>query len=155
MFAALDALQIPFCHLATHSTGGIIAARMLLMQPARFRSVFASSLFVPDSLLPDRTPQFCAGIAEARALFERVIEQTFGVSEGIWIGTPFNLNLVRESGEVQRRIREMRHSQLVLWGEKDGCKCLQIVADVQAPAQRGTRRPPGLSRAWPRPVAPG
>ena len=33
MLAALDALKIPFCHLATHSTGGIIAARMLLKQP--------------------------------------------------------------------------------------------------------------------------
>ena len=33
MVAALDALDIPFCHLANHSTGGIIAARMLLVQP--------------------------------------------------------------------------------------------------------------------------
>src|SRR5947199_10434359 len=33
MLAALEALGIKFCHLATHSTGGIIAARMLLMQP--------------------------------------------------------------------------------------------------------------------------
>src|SRR6202035_574200 len=41
MLAALDALRIPFCHLATHSTGGIIAARMLLTQPARFGRVFA------------------------------------------------------------------------------------------------------------------
>src|SRR6202012_4257561 len=36
MLAALDRLEISFCHLATHSTGGIIAARMLLMQPDRF-----------------------------------------------------------------------------------------------------------------------
>ena len=36
MLAALDELQIPFCHLATHSTGGIIAARMLLKQPDGF-----------------------------------------------------------------------------------------------------------------------
>ena len=41
MLAALDALDIKFCHLATHSTGGIIAARMLLMQPQRFGCVFA------------------------------------------------------------------------------------------------------------------
>src|ERR1700740_8444 len=33
MLAALDALDVEFCHLATHSTGGIIAVRMLLMQP--------------------------------------------------------------------------------------------------------------------------
>ena len=41
MMAALDALEIEFCHLATHSTGGIIAARMLLMQPQRFGRAFA------------------------------------------------------------------------------------------------------------------
>ena len=40
MLAALDELHIPFCHLATHSTGGIIAARMLLKQPERFGTGF-------------------------------------------------------------------------------------------------------------------
>jgi non-heme chloroperoxidase len=80
----------------------------------------AASLFVPDSLLPDKIPQFREGVAEGQALFERLIEQTFGVSEGIWIGTPFNLNLERESGELQRRMGEIRHPHLVLWGERDG-----------------------------------
>ena len=47
MLAALDALDIPFCHLATHSTGGIIAARMLLMQPQRFGRVFALDPVTP------------------------------------------------------------------------------------------------------------
>ena len=47
MLAALDALKIPFCHLATHSTGGIIAARMLLMQPKRFGRVFALDPVTP------------------------------------------------------------------------------------------------------------
>ena len=47
MLAALDALNIPFCHLATHSTGGIIAARMLLMQPQRFGRVFALDPVTP------------------------------------------------------------------------------------------------------------
>src|ERR1043166_9739632 len=47
MLAALDALNIPFCHLATHSTGGIIAARMLLNQPRGFVRVFALHLVTP------------------------------------------------------------------------------------------------------------
>src|SRR3954453_19216119 len=47
MLAALDALDIRFCHLATHSTGGIIAARMLLMQPGRFGRVFALDPVTP------------------------------------------------------------------------------------------------------------
>jgi pimeloyl-ACP methyl ester carboxylesterase len=157
MLAALDALNIPFCHLATHSTGGIIAARMLLMQPQRFGRVFAldpvtplgmsfnaeqiglframmtsrtvtravmataaSSLFVPESLVPNATPRFREGLGEVQKLFERILEQTFGVSEGIWIGTPVNLTRERESGELQRRMPELRHPHLVLWGEWDG-----------------------------------
>ena len=143
MLAALDALDIPFCHLATHSTGGIIAARMMLMQPKRFGRVFALdpvtplgmsfnaeqiglframmasremtrammataavSLFVPESLAPNMMPRFREGLGEMQALFERILEQTFGVSEGIWIGTPFNLNLERESGELDAAWRK-------------------------------------------------
>jgi non-heme chloroperoxidase len=157
MMAALDELRIPFCHLATHSTGGIIAVRMLLKQPERFGRVFAldpvtplgmsfnaeqiglfrsmmasrevtravmataaASLFVPESLAPNMMPRFREGLGEVKAFYERILEQTFGVSEGIWLGTPFNLNLERESGELERRMPEIRHPHLVLWGEKDG-----------------------------------
>lgn len=157
LLAALDALGIPFCHLATHSTGGIIAARMLLMQPERFGRVFAldpvtplgmafnadqigvframmasrevtravmataaSSLFVPDSLAQNAVPRFREGLGDIQRLFERILEQTFGVSEGIWIGTPLNLNRERESKELERRMAEIRHPHLVLWGERDG-----------------------------------
>jgi non-heme chloroperoxidase len=157
MLAALDALNISFCHLATHSTGGIIAARMLLMQPQRFGRVFAldpvtplgmsfnadqiglframmankeitravmataaTSLFVPESLAPDKVPRFRDGLGDVQALFERILEQTFGVSEGIWIGTPINLTYERESGELQRKMPDLHHPHLVLWGEWDG-----------------------------------
>jgi non-heme chloroperoxidase len=157
MLAALNELEISFCHLATHSTGGIIAARMLLMQPQRFGRVFAldpvtplgmafndeqiglframmasrevtravmataaSSLFVPESLQPNMVPRFREGVGEIQKLFERILEQTFGVSEGIWIGTPVNLTRERESGELERRMPELRHPHLVLWGEQDG-----------------------------------
>ena len=157
MLMALDALGIGFCHLATHSTGGIIAARMLLMQPQRFGRVFsldpvtplgmsftadqiglframmtskeltrtvmataASSLFVPESMASNAVPRFREGGGEIQALFDRIIEQTFGVSEGIWIGTPINLTRERESGDLERRMPEIRHPHLVLWGEWDG-----------------------------------
>ena len=156
MLAALDEMEIAFCHLATHSTGGIIAARMLLMQPQRFGRVFAldpvtplgmsfnaeqlgvframmasrevtravmataaSSLFVPESLAPDTVPQYRAGLGEVQALFERILDQTFSVSEGIWIGTPLNLVRERESRELARRMPELTHPHLVLWGEWD------------------------------------
>lgn len=156
MLAALDTLDIKFCHLATHSTGGIIAARMLLMQPERFGRVFAldpvtplgmvfntdqiglframmaskeltrtvmataaSSLFVPESMVPNAIPRFREGLGEIEALFDRIIEQTFGVSEGIWIGTPVNLTREREGKELVRRMPEIWHPHLVLWGEHD------------------------------------
>src|SRR5262245_61555455 len=146
MLAALDALDIPFCHLATHSTGGIIAAHMLLMQPQRFGRVFAldpvtplgmafnneqiglframmasrevtravmakASLILvwPDSLGPNLVPRFREGLGEIQKLFERILEQTFCVSEGIWIGTPVNLTRERESGELERRMPELHH----------------------------------------------
>ncbi|MFL6838092.1 MAG: alpha/beta fold hydrolase [Bradyrhizobium sp.] len=157
MLAALDALGITFCHLATHSTGGIIAARMLLLQPQRFGRVLAldpvtplgmifnadqiglframmaskeltrtvmataaSSLFVPESMLPNAIPRFREGLDEIQVLFDRIIDQTFGVSEGIWIGTPVNLTRERERKQLERRMPEIRHPHLVLWGEHDG-----------------------------------
>lgn len=157
MLAALDVLEIPFCHLATHSTGGIIAARMMLMKPQRFGRVFAldpvtplgmtfseeqiglframmasrevtraamataaPSLFLPESLQPGAMPRYREGLGDIQKLFERILEQTFGVSEGIWIGTPINLTRERESGELERRMPELHHPHLVLWGEQDG-----------------------------------
>ena len=50
MLLALDALKISFCHLATHSTGGIIATRMLLQQPQRFGRVLALDPVTPLGL---------------------------------------------------------------------------------------------------------
>jgi pimeloyl-ACP methyl ester carboxylesterase len=80
----------------------------------------ASSLFVPESLGPDAIPRFREGLGEIQRLFDRIIEQTFGVSEGIWIGTPVNLTREKESRELERRMPEIRHPHLVLWGEWDG-----------------------------------
>jgi non-heme chloroperoxidase len=157
MRAALDGLGIERCHLATHSTGGMIAAHMQLADPDRygrclaldpvtplglkfdetsiaiFRAMQASrevtragmataaaSLFVADSLLPGATPRFREGVGELQAFFERIIDQTFRVAEGIWFGTPHNLNIEYESGDVARRMPELTHEHLVLWGELDG-----------------------------------
>lgn len=157
MLAALDSLNVEFCHLATHSTGGIIAARMLLLQPQRFGRVLAldpvtplgmsfnadqiglframmtskeltrtvmataaASLFVPESLAPNMLPRFRDVPSDVQAHFERIVEQTLTVSEGVWIGTPVNLTRERESRELERRMTEIKHPHLVLWGEQDG-----------------------------------
>ena len=52
-------------------------------------------------------PRFRDGLGELQPFYERVLEQTYGVSEGIWLGTPFNLNLERESGELERHMAEI------------------------------------------------
>ena len=54
-------------------------------------------------------PRFREDFAELQAFYERILEQTVGVSEGIWLGTPFNLNLERESGDLERRMAEIWH----------------------------------------------
>ncbi len=160
MMAALDALGISHCHLATHSTGGIIAARMLLTRPERFGRVLAldpvtplglsfnadqtglframmqsrevtqtvmataaSSLFVPESLLQGAVPRFRDGLGELQTFYEQLLEQTFEVAEGIWLGTPFHLNLEKESGELERLMPQIRHPHLVLWGEQGRLDC--------------------------------
>jgi non-heme chloroperoxidase len=61
MLAAIRCLGIDRCHLATHSTGGLISIYMLLMEPERFGKVLALNPVGPMGL---RFP------AESFALFE-------------------------------------------------------------------------------------
>jgi pimeloyl-ACP methyl ester carboxylesterase len=50
MLAAIHALGIEHCHLATHSTGGLIALYMLLAEPGRFGRVLALDPVGPRGL---------------------------------------------------------------------------------------------------------
>ncbi|MFN7883790.1 MAG: alpha/beta fold hydrolase [bacterium] len=157
MLAGLDTLGIGFCHLATHSTGGVIATHMLVRQPSRFgkvlaldpvsprglafdeagleafkmmrasravtRSVMATaatSLFIPGSLAQGSMPEFRDGLSQTAAFFERIVDQTFTVAEGIWLGTPHHLTEEQRSGRLAARMRDIPHEHLVLWGEQDG-----------------------------------
>jgi pimeloyl-ACP methyl ester carboxylesterase len=100
---------------------GLFRAMMASREVTRaVMATAAVSLFKPESLAPNRVPVFREGLGGVQPFFERILEQTFGVSEGIWIGTPFNLNREHESGELALRMPEIRHPHLVLWGEKDG-----------------------------------
>lgn len=155
MLAALDALGISFCHLATHSTGGIISTRMILKQPSRFGRVFslspvgpqgidfppekaaffgemkkdkaltrqimaatAASLFQPDSLV-EGPARFRADAGPRAALFERIVDQVFAVSDGIWFGTPDTLTREAKSGELKAVMGRITHPHLVVWGAED------------------------------------
>jgi non-heme chloroperoxidase len=156
MIAALDALGISFCHLATHSTGGIISTRMILKQPERFGRVFslspvgpqgidfppekaaffgqmkesydltrqimaatAPSLFVDETLLKGPA-RFIADAGLRAALFDRIVDQVWAVSDGIWFGTPDTLTKEAKSGELKGKMATIRHPHLVVWGMRDG-----------------------------------
>lgn len=80
----------------------------------------ASQRVLPDSMVSNAVPKFRERLGAARALFERILEQTFGVAEGIWIGTPVSLTRERESRELERRMAEIRHPHPVVRGEGDG-----------------------------------
>ncbi|MFG1477594.1 alpha/beta hydrolase [Xanthobacter sp. V4C-4] len=155
MLGALDALGIGFCHLATHSTGGIISTRMLLKQPERFGRVFSLSPVAPQSIdfPPEKAAFFdqmkkskpltrrimaatCISLFEPEslaegpvrlkpdagargALFDRIVDQTFAVSDGIWYGTPVTLTQEAQSGELKGLMSQVRHPHLVAWGTLD------------------------------------
>jgi pimeloyl-ACP methyl ester carboxylesterase len=98
------------------------------------RAVMASAaptLFDPSSLAHGRMPSFLDPGSERARLYDRIVDQTFGVSDGIWLGTPFHLDRAAAKGGVVARMGEMRAEHLILWGERD----LWIpVADVEAMA---------------------
>ncbi|MCW5699235.1 MAG: alpha/beta hydrolase [Rhodospirillales bacterium] len=183
MLAVLDALAIEHCHLATHSTGGLIAFHMLLAQPQRFGKILAlapacpsgipfapeshvffeimkasrkntrkalalaaCTLFRIEHLVPGAEPKYAEHVtASQRDLFERLVDKTCGVSDGVWFGTPFHLNRAWENGAMRERQAGIPHPHLVLWGALDAfipraemeemTRCmpdcrLEIIADV-------------------------
>jgi non-heme chloroperoxidase len=157
MIAAVRALGLGRCHLAGHSTGGIIALRMVTMAPdlfgkvllldpvgpmglafgpehealfarmkadhavaARVLATAMPTLFDPGSLTSP-APRFAAAATAAqRALFERLVERTRELSDGIWFGTIRNLTREWEAATLRARQEQIDHEVLVLWGERDG-----------------------------------
>ena len=95
----------------------------------------AASLFAPKSLAPNAIPRFREGLVELQAFYERIVEQTFGVSDGIWLVTPFNLNLERESADPEWRVAEIWHPHLVLWARSMAGLLLPISRLWQQPCQ--------------------
>ncbi|MEJ5988493.1 alpha/beta hydrolase [Ramlibacter sp. PS3R-8] len=78
----------------------------------------APTLFRPESLTS--VPQFAdTTSAVQRALFERIIERTTVLSDGIWFGTPSNLAKEWESKALAARMPAMTHEHLLLCGGLD------------------------------------
>lgn len=157
MLAAVRGLGIDRCHLATHSTGGLISSYMLLMEPERFGKVLAvnpvgpmglrfpaesftlfeamktsrertratlaltaSTLFRPETLATASQPMFADHAAPAqKQLFERLVDRTLQVSDGIWFGTATDLDRQWRTGGLRDQQGMIEHRHLVLWGALD------------------------------------
>lgn len=77
MLAALDALNVSFCHLAAHSAGGLISTRMLLEQPQRFGRVFSLSPVAPQSILfPPEKVAFFGEMKKSKPLTRQIMAAT-------------------------------------------------------------------------------
>jgi pimeloyl-ACP methyl ester carboxylesterase len=71
-------------------------------------------------MVAGQMPQYADATSPAqRELFERLIDKTRLLSDGIWFGTPHNLALEWESGELAKKMPLMTHEHLVLYGKLD------------------------------------
>ena len=80
----------------------------------------APTLFRPETLVAGQMPRYADTTSPAqRELFERLIDRTRVLSDGIWFGTPHVLSLEWESGALRARMPQMTHEHLVLYGKLD------------------------------------
>ena len=80
----------------------------------------APLLFRPETMIPGQVPLYADTTSPAqRELFERIVDKTRILSDGIWFGTPHNLALEWESKTLAARMPEMTHQHLVLYGKLD------------------------------------
>jgi pimeloyl-ACP methyl ester carboxylesterase len=78
------------------------------------------TLFRPETLVVGQVPQFADTTSTAqRNLFTRLVKRTRVLSDGIWFGTPHNLALEWDAQALAKRMPEMRHGHLVLYGKLD------------------------------------
>ncbi|KAA6186665.1 alpha/beta hydrolase [Thiohalocapsa marina] len=80
----------------------------------------APTLFRPETLGTGQMPVFSESAdAAQRALFELLVDKTRLLSDGIWFGTPRNLEQEWRSGDLAGRMPEMTQEHLILYGEQD------------------------------------
>jgi pimeloyl-ACP methyl ester carboxylesterase len=80
----------------------------------------APTLFRPETMVAGQMPQFAETTSSAqRELFERIIERTKVLSDGIWFGTPHNLALEWHSKALAAKMPMMSHEHLILYGKLD------------------------------------
>ena len=80
----------------------------------------APTLFRPETLVVGGEPRFADTTSSAqRRLFKRLVDMTRVLSDGVWFGTPHDLGREWDSQTLARRVGEMTHEHLVLYGKLD------------------------------------
>ena len=80
----------------------------------------APTLFRPETLVAGQMPRYADSATPAqRALFERLIDRTRVLSDGIWFGTPHALAEEWSSGALAAQMPQMTSEHLVLYGKVD------------------------------------
>jgi len=86
------------------------------------KSVMATAmptLFDPEAMAKG-TLTFTSKVTEAqKALFEKLVEKTRSLSDGIWFGTPINLAKEWKDATLRAQQELMKHPVMILWGELD------------------------------------
>ncbi len=87
---------------------------------ARVLATAMPTLFESESFASGSMPAFGrTATAAQRELFERLVDKTRLLSDGIWFGTPYHLAREWHAATLRARQEEIRHEFLVLWGEMD------------------------------------
>ncbi|MFO1129740.1 MAG: alpha/beta hydrolase [Rhodospirillales bacterium] len=82
-------------------------------------ALVAPTLFRPETLT-GLQPMFARhATPDQRQLFERIVDQTFQLSDGIWFGTAADLDAHWRTGGLRPHQASIRHPHLVLWGGLD------------------------------------
>lgn len=100
---------------------GLFAAMKASPEFGRFGlGVAMATLFKPETLIPGTELEFRQTTSQAQKdLFEQIVAQSRTVSDGIWLGTPHNLNLEFESGALAAHMGGIAQPHLVVWGMMD------------------------------------
>jgi len=80
----------------------------------------APTLFRPETMVAGQMPQYSdATTAAQRQLFDLLVERTRILSDGVWFGTPHNLALEFHSGALAKKMPDMTHEHLIVYGKLD------------------------------------
>jgi non-heme chloroperoxidase len=81
----------------------------------------APTLFDSSTLVPGMMPRYNSKTtAEQKKAFDFCVDRTMLSSNGIWAGTLINVVNDYNAGELEKKMPEIKHPQLILWGEFDG-----------------------------------